>query len=151
MTLKKSDTNFAVEPTCKLTWEIRQILSGALESIFLMGCLWANCILFVLKNYRWVIFHDTEKYAKFWGKLTCCFKIDIRNLTNFENQVLKSLKLWCKLWRKTYLWFVKRQVEFGKFSSQHLRVSILRLWLDSFMRSRKCINLKFTEELYVEL
>ena len=41
----------------------------------LMASFWTKYIMFELKKYRWVMFHDTEE--------------------------------WCKIWRKTYLWFGK--------------------------------------------
>ena len=83
----------------------------------LMGCFWPKYIMFELKKYRGVIFHDTEE--------------------------------WCKIWRKTDLWFGKWHEEFGKFSPEHLKVSKLGLWWDSFVQSRKCMSLKFTEGLCV--
>ena len=39
--------------------------------------------------------------------------------------------------------------EFGKFSPEHLKVSKLELWWDPFAQSRKCMTLKFTEDLFV--
>ena len=39
--------------------------------------------------------------------------------------------------------------EFGKFSPEHSKVSKLELWWDPFAQSRKCMTLKFTEELCV--
>ena len=77
----------------------------------------AKYLMFDLKKYRGVIFHDTEG--------------------------------WCKIWRKTDLWFGKWHEKFGKFSPEHLKVSKLGLWWDPFVQSRKCMSLKFTEELYV--
>ena len=53
----------------------------------------------------------------------------------------------CKIWRKTDLWFGKWHEEFGKFSSEHLKVSKLVLSWDSFVQSRKYMSYKFTEEL----
>ena len=103
----------------RLTWEIWWILTQALESLkiwVLMGSLWPK-YMFELKQYRGVIFHDTEE--------------------------------WCKIWRKTDLWFEKWHEEFGKFSPEHLKVSKLGLWWDPFVQSRKCMSLKFTEELCV--
>ena len=47
---------------------------------------------------------------------------------------------WYKVWRKTDLWFGKWHEEFGKFSSEHLRVSKLVLSWDPFVPSRKCMN-----------
>ena len=95
----------------KLTWGICEILTRALKvsKIFILICsFWANYILFELKKYKGVIFHDTVE--------------------------------WCKIWVKTDLWFEKWHEEFGKFSPEHL---------DSFIQSRKCMSLKFAEELYV--
>ena len=74
-------------------------------------------LMFELKKYRGVIFHDTEE--------------------------------WCKIWRKTDLWFGKWHEEFGKFSPEHSKVSKLGLWWGPFVQSGKCISLKFTEELCV--
>ena len=82
-----------------------------------MGSFWPTYIMFELKKYRRVIFHDTEE--------------------------------WCKIWRKTDLWFGKWHEEFGKFSPEHSKVSKLGLWWGPFVQSRKCMSLKFTEELCV--
>ena len=57
---------------------------------------------------------------------TCCFKINIRNLR-----------------------FEKRLEKFGKFLPEHLKVSKLRHWWDTFVQSRKGMTLKFAEELCV--
>ena len=43
---------------------------------------------------------------------------------------------WCKIWKKIDLWFGKWHEELG-------------LWWDAFIQSRKCMSLKFTEELCV--
>ena len=51
--------------------------------------------------------------------------------------------------KKTDLWFEKRIEKFGKFLPEHLKVSKLGLWWDPFVQSRKCMSLKFTEELCV--
>ena len=53
------------------------------------------------KEYRGVIYHDTEE--------------------------------WCKIWRKTNLWFGKWHERFGKFSPETLKVSKLRLSWDPFV------------------
>ena len=81
-----------------------------------------------LKHYRGVMCNDTEEWKKLKEELTRCFKIDIRNLTNFDSSTQKSQKLpfnellltklygvwdkkyrgvmfdgtedWCKFWRK---------------------------------------------------
>ena len=104
-------------------------------------------------------------------ELTCRFKIDMRNLTNFDLRTQKSLKIytlmgcfwskyimlglkkyrgaafhdtrvWCKIWRETDLWFGKWHEEFGKFWPEHTKFSKLELSLDPFIQSRKCMSLK---------
>ena len=83
---------------------------------------------------------------KFEEESTCRFKIAIRNLTNFD---LSTQRILLEIWRKTELLLGKWHEEFGKFSPEHWKVSKLRLWWDSFAQSRKCMTLKFTEELSV--
>ena len=56
----------------------------------LNGSLRANYILFELKKYRWVIFHETEEGYKTWRG--SCFKIGITNLTKFDSSTRKSQK-----------------------------------------------------------
>ena len=77
----------------------------------------AKYLMFDLKKYRGVIFHDTEG--------------------------------WCKIWRKTDLWFGKWHEEYGKFSPEHLKVSKLGLWWDPLIPSRRSMSLKFTKELCI--
>ena len=52
-----------------------------------------------------------------------------------------------KIWRKTDLWFGKRHEEFGKFSSEHLKMLIMVFSWDPFVQSRKYMSYKLTEEL----
>ena len=75
----------------------------------LIGCFWLKYIMFELKKYRGVIFHDTRE--------------------------------WCKIWRKTDLWFRKWHEEFGKLSPKHTKVPKLGLLLGAFIQSRKCTSL----------
>ena len=56
---------------------------------------------------------------------------------------------WCKIWRKAELWFEKWHKEFDMFLPEHSKLSKLRLWWDPFIQSRKCMSLKFTEELWI--
>ena len=51
-----------------------------------------------------------------------------------------------KIWRITDLWFRKWHDEFGKFSSEHLKVSQLVFSWDPFVQSRRCMSYKPTEE-----
>ena len=56
---------------------------------------------------------------------------------------------WCKICRKTDLWFEKSNEKFGTFSPEYLKVSNLGLWWDPFVQRRKGMTLKFTKELCV--
>ena len=53
---------------------------------------------------------------------------------------------WCKIWRKTNLWFEKWYREFGKLSPEHSKVSKLKLWWGPYVQSRKCMSLKLKKE-----
>ena len=112
--------------------------------------------------------------AKVEEKLICCFKNDMTNLVNFDQstqQFQKSLWFllykvlifdlkkykrvifhdpgeWFKIWRKTNLWFENWYGELGKFSPEHSKVSVLRLWWGPYVQSRKCMSLKLTKELW---
>ena len=50
-------------------------------------------IMFDLKKYREVIFHDTREWAKFEEKLTCGLGNNIRNLASFHQSTWKSQNL----------------------------------------------------------
>ena len=71
----------------KMTWEIWQIFTRALESVKiepLMGSLKFTeelCVMTMKNN------------AKFEEELTCHFKTDMRNLTNFDSSTRKSKKI----------------------------------------------------------
>ena len=67
----------------------------------------------------------------------------------YRGVIFHNTEGWCKIWRKTDLWFGKWHEKFGKFSPEHLKVSKLGLWWDPFVQSRKGMTLKFTEELCV--
>ena len=83
----------------------------------LISSFWTNYIIFEVKIYRRVIFHDNKE--------------------------------WCKIWRKPESSLVKWHEEFAKFLPEHSKASKMRLWLDPFIQSRKCMSLKFTEEYCV--
>ena len=71
------------------------------------------------------------------------------DLKKYRGVIFHDTEEWCKIWRKTDLLLGKWHEEFGKFSPEHLKVSKLGLWWDPFVQSRKCMSLKFTEELCV--
>ena len=50
----------------------------------LMGCFWPKYIMFELKKHRGLYLMALKIDAKFEGKLTCAFKVDMRNLQNFH-------------------------------------------------------------------
>ena len=69
-----------------------------------------------------------ENDEKFEKKLTCRFKIDIRNLT--LTRALESLKnlhfndaKWCKIWRGTDLSAQNWHEEFNEFWPRHSKIS----------------------------
>ena len=67
----------------------------------------------------------------------------------YRRVIFHDTEEWCKIWRKTDLWFGKWYEEFGKFSLEHWKVSKLGLSRDYFVQNRKCMSLKFREELCV--
>ena len=105
--------------------------------------------------------YAVSKLTRIWWKLTRVLKSLIKHLhfllfllckvfdvwqKMYSGVIFHYTEEWCKIWRKTDLWFGKWQ-EFGKFSPEHSKVSILGLWWDPFVQSRKFMSLKFTEEL----
>ena len=117
-----------------------------------------------------------KEWCKFEEKPICCFKND-KDLVNFDPRtkfsiicilicpfctkyitfdqkkyrgvIFNDTQESCKIWRKTGWWFGKWHEEFGKCSSEHLKVSKLVLSWDHFVQNRKCMSYKFTEELCV--
>ena len=59
----------------------------------------------------------------FWPKYT------MFELKMYRGIIFYDTKEWCKIWRKTDLWFGKWQEEFGKFSPEQTKVSKLGLLL----------------------
>ena len=70
-------------------------------------------------------------------------------LKKYRGVIFHDARKWCKIWRKSDLWFGKRHKEFGKFSPEHAKVSKLGLLLGPFIESRKCMSWKFTRALCV--
>ena len=109
--------------------------------------------------------------AKFEEELTFRFKIDMKNLINFDPSTGKPQKYftemssfwtkcimfelkkfrgvmfhdtveWCKIWRKTDSWLGKWLEEFGKFLPEYSKTS-------KWCWNRKCMSLKFTVEVCI--
>ena len=59
----------------------------------LMGSLWAKCILFELKKYARVIFHETEEGYKTWGGIDLPFQNWDKKFDNFWLEHLKVSKV----------------------------------------------------------
>ena len=67
------------------------------------------------------------------------------DLKKYRGVIFHYTEGWCKIWRKSDLWFGKLQ-EYGKFSPEQLKVSKLGFWWDLLIQSRS-MSLKSTEEL----
>ena len=136
--IQKLKRNWVV--ASKLTWGIWWFLAQALERIFkkpkiskifiLMCSFWANYILFELKLYRGVIFHDNEEEYKTWREIDLSFqnwheefdefwpehlkaskiftlmrsfwvKYILFELKNYRGVIFHDTEEWCKIWRRT--------------------------------------------------
>ena len=101
-----------------------------------------------------------EEFDEFWSEhlkiskicalMGCLWpKYIMFELRKYRGVIFGGTEYWCKNWRKTDFYFQKWHEEFAKFSPDYLKVSKFGLWWDSFIQSRKCMNLKFTGELFV--
>ena len=115
----------------------------------LIGPCCAKYIIFDLKKYWRVIFHDTEELCKIWRKTslrfgkwhenfgkfssehskiskTCTFrssfwpKYKIFELRTYRGVIFDSTEHWCKIWRKNDLCIQKWHKEFGNFLPKHV-------------------------------
>ena len=59
----------------------------------------------------------------------------------YRGVIFHDTRVWCKIWRKTDMWFGKWHEEFGTFSPEHTKVSKLELSLGPFIQSRKHMSL----------
>ena len=92
---RKNDEKSEEELTCHFKIDIRNLTNfdsskWVSESYSLMGCFWPNYIMFELKKYRGVIFHDTRQWCKIWRKMTCGLENSMRNLAKFHQNTRKS-------------------------------------------------------------
>ena len=93
---------------------------------------------------------EHSKISKICTLMGCLWpKYIMFELKKCRRVMFDGTEYWCKIWRKTDLCFQKWHEEFGKFSPEHLKVSKLGLWWDSFVQSWKCMSLRFTGELCV--
>ena len=108
----------------------------------LMGSFWAEYILFELKKYRWVIFHDTEGRYKIWRGIDLSFQnwqeeFDIVWLEHLE--VSKIFPLMGFFWAKYIILFelknteelsfmtLKSDTKFGEESTCRLKIDMRNL------------------------
>ena len=71
----------------------------------------------------------------------CFWPKDIFELKKYRGVMFDGTEDGWKTWRKTE--------EFGKFSPEHWKVSKLGITRDPFIKSRRCMSLKFAGELCV--
>ena len=94
----KTDANFERKLTCAFKNDIRNLANFnhcTFESLKIgtsMGSFDPQQKIYELKIYRGVMCHDMKSDAKFEEELTSHFKIDMRNLTNFDPSTRKSQK-----------------------------------------------------------
>ena len=115
------------------------------NTFVLMRSFWAKYILFKIKKYRRVIFHDAEEWYKIWWGINLLFqnwheefgkywpehsrvpkmltlmgsfwtKYTLFELKKYTGVIFHGNEKWCKILRKTDLWFEKWHEKFGKFS-----------------------------------
>ena len=143
----------------------------------LIGSFCWKYIKFQLKKYWGVTSHDLEEWRKIWWKTdllfqkrrefgefwpehskvsqictligSYCARYLMFDLKKYRGVIFHETEEWCKIWRKTDLWFGKRHEEYGKLLPEHLKVSKLGHWWDLLIQSIKTMRLKFTEELCV--
>ena len=83
----------------------------ASKNFLLMGSFWAKYILFELKKYRGVIFHETEEGYKIWKGIGLSFQNwhkEFDKLWPEQSKVSKVFTLMCSFWVKYKLFELKR-------------------------------------------
>ena len=134
----------------------------------LIGSFCWKYIKFQLKKHRGNMSYDTEQWCKIWRKTNLLFqkwqkfgefwsehskvakictligsfrtKYITFDLKKYGGVIFHDTEESCHIWRKIHLWFGKWHKEFGKFSSEHSKVSKLILSRDPFVQIRKCMS-----------
>ena len=125
-----------------------------------MGSFWAKYILFELKKYRGVIFHDSEEGYKIWRGIDLSFqnwhkefdkfwpeqskvskifnlmrsfwaKYKLFELKKYRGVIFHETEEGCKIWRGIDL-FQNWHKEFNKVWPEHLKVSKIFILMGSF-------------------
>ena len=105
-----------------------------------------------------LLFQKWQEFGKIWPKhskvskpctfiCSYCEKYLMFDLRKYRGVIFHDTEGWCKIWRKTDLWFEKWYEEYGKFSPEPLKVSKLGLWFDPLIQSWKGMSVKSTEDL----
>ena len=139
--------------------------------VTLMGSLWAKYILFELKKYRGVIFHETEGGCKIWRGIDSSFQNWHKEFDKFWPECSKVSKiftlmgsLWAKciffelkkyrgvifheteegykIWRGIDLSFQNWHKEFDKIWPEHSKVSKIFILMSSFWAKYILLELK---------
>ena len=113
---------------------------------------WETTVLcFVSWNFIWVGQKEPIKvkiflnvHVKFHQICTLtglfCWKYIKLQLKMYREFMSHDTEEWCKIWRKTGLWFGKWHEEFSKLLPKDLKVSKLGLWWGPYIQGRKCIS-----------
>ena len=139
----------------------------------LMGSFWVKYILFEMKNYREVIFHETKEEYKIWGGIDLSFQNWHKEFGKFwpeHSRVSKMFTLmgsfWAnyiffelkkyrgvtfheteegyKIWRGINLSFQNWHKEFNKIWPKHSKVSKISTLMGSFWAKYILFELKST-------
>ena len=92
------EATFEGKLTCAFKNDMRnlanfhQSMFGSLKIGTLMGSFYPKQKMYELKTYRRVCVTTVKNDAQFEEELTCQFKSDMRNLTNFDPSTRKSKK-----------------------------------------------------------
>ena len=114
--------------------------------------------------------HDTEDWCKIWTKTNLLFqnwqefgefwsehykvskictliapfraKYIIFDLKKYRGVIFRGTEEWCKILRKTRLWFGKWHKGFGKFSPEHSKISQICNLMSCFWPKYKMFELK---------
>ena len=81
----------------KMTWEIWQIYTRALESLkigTLMGSFYTKYKMYELKIYRGVMFHDNKEWCKIWREIDLSFQNWLEEFDKFWFEHLRVWKIW---------------------------------------------------------
>ena len=124
----------------------------------LMGSFWAKCILFELKKYRGVIFHETEEGYKIWRGIDSSFqnwhkefdkiwpehskiskifilvssfwaKYILFELNKYGGVIFHETEEGYKIWRGMDSSFQNLHKKFDKFWPEHSKVSKIFIWM----------------------